>query len=105
MPAWIYLLCAILLEVAGTTCMKLSDGFANLLPSVLIFVFYAGAFTGLTLAFKQLDVSLAYAIWAGLGTVLIAAIGAIFFREPMTLLRIGCIGLVVIGVVGLNFTA
>lgn len=102
MTAWAYLTLAIVLEVAGTTCMKLSDGLAHLWPSVLIFVFYAGAFVALTLALKRIDVSLAYAIWAGLGTVLIAVIGALYFHEPMTPLRVVCIALIVVGVVGLN---
>ena len=102
MHAWTYLWIAIVLEVAGTTCMKFSEGFTRLLPSVLIFVFYAGAFTALTLALKRLDVGLVYAIWAGVGTVLIAIIGVLFFREPVTLLRVSSIGLIVLGVVGLS---
>lgn len=102
MQHWIYLWIAIGLEVAGTTSMKYSQGFTRLLPSVLIFVFYAGAFAALTLALKNLDVSLAYAIWAGVGTVLIALIGFFMFGEPVTLVRIFCIGLIVIGVVGLS---
>lgn len=102
MSAWSYLWIAIALEVAGTTCMKYSEGFTRLLPSVLIFVFYAGAFTALTLALKRLDVGLVYAIWAGVGTVLIAIIGVILFNEPITLLRVSCISLIVLGVVGLS---
>lgn len=105
MHAWTYLWIAIGLEVAGTTCMKFSAGFTRLLPSVLIFVFYAGAFAALTLALKRLDVGLAYAVWAGVGTVAIAIIGVIFFREPVTLLRVLCIGLIVVGVVGLSLDA
>lgn len=101
MQHWIYLWLAIGLEVAGTTCMKYSQGFTRLLPSVLIFVFYAGAFVSLTLALKRLDVGLAYAIWAGVGTVLIVIIGVLLFDESVTLMRVFCIGLIVAGVVGL----
>ena len=102
MHTWIIVCIAIGLEVAGTTCMKLSEGFTRLVPSVLIFVFYAGAFTALTLALKRLDIGLVYAVWAGVGTVLVAIIGIVFFREPVTLLRVFCIGLIAVGVVGLS---
>ena len=102
MQHWLYLAAAIVLEVAGTTCMKLSEGFTKIMPSILIFVFYAASFTGLTYALKRIDVSVAYAIWSGLGTVLITAIGILYFREPATALRFVSIALIIAGVVGLN---
>ena len=102
MHAWTLVWIAIVLEVAGTTCMKLSDGFTRVWPSVLIFVFYAAAFATLTLALKRLDVGLVYAVWAGAGTVLVAIIGVILFREPVTVLRVFSIALIVAGVVGLS---
>lgn len=83
--------------------MKLSAGFTRALPSFLIFVFYALSFTALTLALKRLDLSLAYAIWAGVGTVLIAVIGFVYFGEQITLFKLACITLIVVGVVGLNY--
>jgi small multidrug resistance pump len=98
---WLYLAAAILLEVAGTTSMKLSNGLTRLLPSILIFVFYAISFTALSLALKKIPVSIAYAIWSGVGTALIAAIGIIYFRETLSFIKLVCIGLIVIGVVGL----
>lgn len=104
MQAWFYLVGAIALEVAGTTSMKLSGGFSRLTPSILIFVFYALSFSLLTLALKTFDVSFAYAVWSGLGTALIATIGFLYFREPMTALRIGSILLIILGVVGLNLS-
>jgi small multidrug resistance pump len=100
--AWALLFAAIVLEVCGTTCMKLSAGFTKLAPSLLLFVFYVAAFTCLTYAIKTIDVSVAYAIWAGLGTALIAVIGTWYFSESMTPLKIGCIVLIIVGVVGLN---
>jgi len=103
MKAWLFLFLAILFEVAGTTSMKLSDGFARLLPSVMIFVFYGLSLVMLTVALKQLPVSLAYAIWAGLGTALIAVIGTVLFREPMTGLKLVSLVLVILGVVGLHW--
>jgi small multidrug resistance pump len=102
MLSWLYLAGAIVLEVAGTTSMKLSEGFTKLLPSVLIFIFYALSFTALTFALKRIDLSVAYAIWSGVGTTLIATIGFILFKEPVTLLKLASIGLIVIGVIGLN---
>lgn len=101
---WIYLILAIVLEVAGTTNMKLSQGFANIVPSILIFVFYGLSFIFLTMALKKIDVSVAYAIWAGLGTALIAAIGFIYFKEVVTGIKLISIALIVIGVVGLNLS-
>ena len=102
MQHWLYLFFAIAFEVAGTTSMKLSEGFSRWLPSTMIFVFYAISFTFLTLALKRLDLSVAYAIWAGLGTALITAIGFIWFKEPVTALKCVCVCLIVAGVVGLK---
>ena len=104
MQSWLYLTGAIFLEIAGTTSMKLSEGFTRTVPSILIFVFYALSFMALTMALKRIDVSVAYAIWAGVGTALIAIIGAVHFREPMTLIKVVSIGMIIIGVVGLNIT-
>lgn len=100
--AWAVLAVAIVLEVAGTTCMRLSDGFSRLVPSVLIFVFYAASFALNTLIIKVLGLSVVYAVWSGVGTVLTAAIGFLYFKEPVTALKLACIGLIVLGVMGLH---
>ncbi|MEH2258365.1 DMT family transporter [Nostoc sp.] len=100
--SWIYLILAILFEVSGTTCMKLSQGFTKIVPSILIFVFYGFCFTFLTFALKRLEVSVAYSVWAGLGTILIAIIGIIWFRESATLIKLVSIALIIIGVIGIN---
>lgn len=102
MQSWLLLFGAIVLEVAGTTSMKLSEGFARFWPSMFIFVFYGLSFTALTLALKRLDVSVAYAIWSGLGTALIAVVGVLWFKESVTPLKIASIALILLGVVGLN---
>lgn len=104
MQYWFYLAGAIALEAAGTTSMKLSGGFTNLVPSILIFLFYAASFVALTFALKGIDVSLAYAIWSGIGTVIIATIGILYFQEPATALKIVSIGLIVVGVAGLKLS-
>lgn len=102
MNPWLMLVGAILFEVAGTTCMKLSEGFTRPLPSVLIFVFYGVAFTLLTLALKKIDVSVAYAVWSAIGTAVIAGIGIVWFEEPLTALKVASLLLIIAGVVGLN---
>lgn len=104
MQHWLFLVGAIVLEVAGTTSMKLSEGFSRVVPSVLIFVFYSASFVGLTLALKKIDVSVAYAVWSGIGTALVAAIGIVSFRETVTGLRVASILLIIAGVVGLNLS-
>ena len=101
---WVYLGLAILLEVFGTTCMKLSEGFTKTVPSILLFVFYTLSFGMLTLALKKLDVSIAYAVWSGVGTALIASIGVLWFKEPATAMKLVSLGLIILGVVGLNLS-
>lgn len=102
LQSWLLLLLAILLEVTGTTCMKLSAGFTRLHFGVLMFIFYALSFTALTFAVKRIDMSVSYAVWSGLGTALIALIGIVVFKEPATLPKFLCIGLIIVGVLGLN---
>lgn len=104
MNHWLALSFAILLEVSGTVSMKLSEGFTKLFPSVLMVLLYLASFAFLTLALKRIDVSIAYAIWAGVGTALVAVIGVLYFREPMTLLKGMSVLLIVAGVVGLHYS-
>jgi small multidrug resistance pump len=99
------LVAAIVFEVAGTTSMKLSAGFTKVLPSVLLFVFYALAFGALTLTLKKMEVSFVYAIWSGLGTALVTLIGILYFKESANLFKIASIGLIILGVVGLHFSS
>jgi len=101
---YLLLLLAIVLEVCGTTSMKLSQGFTRLWPSVLIFVFYSLSFTLLTFVLKKIEVSVAYAIWSGVGTALIATLGILYFKESLTLLKLVSLALVIIGVIGLNLS-
>lgn len=100
--AWFVLALAILFEVAGTTSMRLSDGFTRLTPSVLIFVFYAFSFVLNTMVVRVLGLSVVYAVWSGVGTVLTAFIGYLYFKEPMSALKIGSTLLIVLGVLGLH---
>jgi small multidrug resistance pump len=97
-----YLLLAIVAEVTGTTFVKLSDGFTKVLPTVMIVVFYGLSLGFLGLALKRVDLSLAYAIWSGLGITFIASVGILCFREPLTAIKLVSLGFIVAGVVGLN---
>jgi small multidrug resistance pump len=100
---WIFLLVAILTEVVGTTLMKVSQGLTRLVPSVLMFLFYGISFVFMALALKKIEVSTAYAIWSGLGTAVIAAIGVLWFRESFNLPKLAGLVLIIVGVVLLNF--
>lgn len=100
----LYLLFAILAEVVGTTFVKLSEGFTRPIPSVLIFVFYGISLGFLGLALKRVDLGLAYAIWSGLGIAFIASVGVLWFKEPVTAIKVISLGLIVAGVAGLNLT-
>jgi small multidrug resistance pump len=75
-----------------------------LVPSVLIFVFYGLSFSALTFALKKIDLSVSYAIWSGVGTAIIALIGVIWFKEPVTAFKIASIVLIIVGVIGLNLS-
>jgi small multidrug resistance pump len=102
--SWLYLIIAILFEVSGTICMKISQEFTKILPSIFIFVFYGLCLTFLTLSLRKLEVSIVYAVWAGLGTVLISIIGIVWFRESFTLMKFVSIVLIIVGVIGLNLS-
>jgi small multidrug resistance pump len=104
MSSWLLLLAAIVFEVMGTTSMKLSRGFSRLIPSILIFVFYGISFAFTTFALRRLEISIAYAVWSGVGTALVALIGWLWFKEPLTALKVISLALIVLGVAGLNLS-
>ena len=105
MQYYLYLLIAIILEVAGTTSMKMSEGFTRTWPSVAMMVFYLLSLGALTLALKRFDMSMAYAIWSGVGTALITIVGIYLFKEPVSLAKLGSIALIIVGVVGLHLSS
>ena len=100
-----YLAIAIIFEVIGTMSMKLSDGFSKTIPSVSMILFYILSLSLLTMALKKLDVSMAYAIWAGVGTALIAIMGILFFKETLSISKIVAIGLIIVGVTLLHLSS
>lgn len=103
--AWLILAVTIVFEVAGSTMMKVSNGFTHFWPSVAVFVCYGLSLTGLTFVLKYIDLSITYAIWSGVGVALIALIGIIWFKEPVTAQRIISLGLIIVGVVGLQMAS
>jgi len=104
MSGWSLLMIGILFEVAGTYCLKLSDGFSNILASVFCYVFFAIALALIILSAKTLDVSIVYATWSGVGIVLVTFIGSLFFAEQFNLQKVFFIALILAGVLGLHQT-
>ncbi|MBM3465051.1 MAG: multidrug efflux SMR transporter [Armatimonadetes bacterium] len=103
MNGWLLLAFAIVFEVCGTSSMKLSQGFTRTLPSVAVFACYFLSLTSLTYALKHVQISVAYAIWSGVGTALITVIGALLFREPIVAMKAFSLALIIAGAIGLNF--
>ena len=104
MHSWFLLIAAIVAEVGGTTCLKLSYGFSRLVPSLGVVALYSLSFVLLAAVLKSIDVSVAYAIWSGVGTALVAAIGILIFGEPISAARLVSLGFIILGVVGLQLT-
>jgi len=100
--SWVYLVIAIGLEVSGTTCMKLSDSLTRLVPTIAMFVLYFISFTFLALALKDIDVSIAYAIWSGVGIVLITVIDIYVFKSYLGPWKLFAIALILIGAIMLK---
>lgn len=100
--AYVYLAAAIIFEVFGTITMKYSEGFTKVLPSVLTVACHGICFISLTVALKYLPVSNVYAIWAGVGTALMAFLGLIIFNEPLPLQKVLATSLIILGVIMLN---
>lgn len=99
---YILLLGAILAEVVGTTALKASDGFTRLGPALLVVVGYGIAFFLMSLTLRSLSVGFVYAVWSGLGIVLVATAGAVLFGEKVDLPGALGLALIVAGVVVLQ---
>ena len=99
---WLFVSCAIALEVTGTISLKLSAGFTKPMFVAVTVVGYLASFACLGLALKGLPVSTVYAIWAGVGTALVAIIGMVFLSETANMIKFARITLIVLGVIGLH---
>ncbi|MGJ5672089.1 MAG: DMT family transporter [Nostochopsis sp.] len=101
--AWVFLFLAIACEIFGTTSLKLADGFSK--PTYLIgaIIGYPLAFSFFAFSLKTIEVSVGYAVWSGIGIIGTSILGAIMFQEHISLTKALCIGLISVGIIGLNF--
>ena len=100
--AWLLLLIAGILEIGWAVCLKYTEGFTRLVPSALTLLCMIASIGMLGLALKTLPMGTAYAVWTGIGAVGTAILGIVLFGDPAGIARIGCIGLIVAGIVGLK---
>ena len=97
-----YLFIAGVLEVVWAIGLKYTDGFSKLAPSVITIAAMIASVVFLAIALKSLPVGTGYAVWTGIGAVGTAILGMVLFAEPATAMRIGCIGLIITGIIGLK---
>jgi len=102
---WILLLIAGLLEVGWAIGLKYTEGFTRLWPSVATAAAMTLSIVLLGLAMRTLPVGTAYAVWTGIGAVGTVILGIVLFAEPATAARLGCVGLIVAGILGLKLTS
>lgn len=102
MKAYILLFVSIGFEVLGTSMLKLSDGFTNLIPSVVLLVSFALSFTLMGIVLKTIPLSIAYSVWAGLGTVATGLIGVFIYGEVLSVLNSLGLLFIVLGVIVMN---
>ena len=105
MPAYLYLLIAIVAEVVGTSALKASEGFTRLGPTAIVVVGYGLAFWLLSLTLRTIPVGIAYATWSGLGIVLIAAVGWLFYGQRLDAPALIGMALIVVGVLLMNLSS
>ncbi len=98
----LYLAAAIASEIIGTLALKASDGFSRPVPAMLVVVGYGVSFWLLALVLKHLSVGTTYAVWSAVGTAAIALIGMLAYGEAANALKLASLGLIVLGVIGLN---
>lgn len=102
---WIYLILAGLLEVFWSTCLKFSNGFSEIKFTVLTLAGMVLSFVFLSQATKVLPLGTSYAIWTGIGALGAVIVGIVLFKEPFTVRRIFFVAMLLVGIVGLKFTA
>ena len=99
---WLFLSIAIIAEVIATSALKAADGFTRLGPSLVVIAGYGIAFYFLSLALRGIPVGVAYAVWSGVGIVLISVIGWLAFGQTLDAAAVFGIGLIMAGVIVLN---
>ena len=101
----VYLIMAVAFEVGWAIAMKLSQGFTRGGPVAATIVMYLLSVVFLALATRRMEIGVGYAIWAGSGVALIAIAGVIYFKEPLTAVKVVSLGLIVAGIVGLQLSS
>jgi len=99
---YLYLAIAIIAEVAATSALKASEEFTNLIPSLIVVIGYVVAFYCMALVLKVMPVGITYAIWSGLGIVLVTIVGVFLYKQTPDIPAIIGMGLIVLGVVVIN---
>lgn len=102
---WLYLAVAIVCEVIATSALKASEGFTRLTPSLVVVVGYAVAFYCLSLTLRSIAVGIVYAIWSGVGIVLISLVGWLVFGQTLSWAALLGMGLITVGVIIVNMAA
>ena len=100
--AWAVLILSGLLEAGWALCLKASEGFSKLWPTVGFLVLAVASFVGLSYALRTLPVGTAYAVWTGVGASITAIVGMVFLQEGVSVLKLVSLVLIVAGIVGLN---
>jgi small multidrug resistance pump len=100
--SWWYLMIAIVAEVIATSALRESDGFTRPVPIAIVTAGYSAAFYFLALTLREIPVGIAYAVWSGIGIVLISIVGWFLFDQKLNAPALGGMALIVVGVVVLN---
>ena len=103
--AWLFIFVAGLLEIAWAIGLKYSDGFTKPLATVLTIILMILSFVVLAQGIRTIPVGTGYAVWTGIGAAGTAILGVILFNEPLTAARIGCLAMVIAGIVGLKLVS
>ena len=101
---WISLAVAIVFGVLGTISMKISHGLEYVKPAICLAIFYTISFVALTFAMKYIQLSVVYAVWSGVGTVLVTAVGVFYFNESVSIRKLCFLMLIIIGVIGIHLS-
>jgi quaternary ammonium compound-resistance protein SugE len=103
--AWLFIFIAGLLEIAWAIGLKYSDGFTKPLATVLTIILMILSFVVLAQGIRTIPVGTGYAVWTGIGAAGTAILGVILFNEPLTAARVGCLAMVIAGIVGLKLVS
>jgi len=95
---------AITVEVASTAALPRAEGFTDVPWTTAVLMGYAISIALLSVVVQRIPVGVTYAVWSGAGTALVAVVAAVWLKEPLNLMQVGCLVLIILGVIGLNLT-